>query len=205
MRRDKRPAAIGTWASMVGAMILARVSDKPEFSDEVLRETRAWLAAQDRRTPKPDVRAKRKGARHTGCERRSIGGSLTMNHLAAEGPRDGLRRSGSHEPTDGSFTERLRSSHQLACRRSACQRTWSPMKVDMKSSRVIVAGLHAQGQRHVLGLAGFGEQFRAQLRASGTRRRRPGRSGCRGAQPRLASRRRNHARPTSCGRDPDRR
>src|SRR5688572_6471035 len=30
--------------------------------------------------------------------------------------------------------------------------------------RVVVARLHAQGQRHVLGLAGFGEQLRAQLR-----------------------------------------
>ena len=29
--------------------------------------------------------------------------------------------------------------------------------------RVVVARLHAQGQRHVLGLAGFGEQLRAQL------------------------------------------
>lgn len=55
---DKRRAAIGTWASMVGAMILARVSDESEFSDELLSETRAWLAAQDGRTPKPDVRAK---------------------------------------------------------------------------------------------------------------------------------------------------
>jgi TetR/AcrR family transcriptional repressor of nem operon len=51
----KRRAAIGSWASMVGAMILARVSDESEFSDEVLSGTRAWLAAQDRRTPKPDV------------------------------------------------------------------------------------------------------------------------------------------------------
>jgi len=61
----KRRAAIGTWASMIGAMILARVSDESELSDEVLSETRAWLAAQDRRTPKPDVRGKRMGARHT--------------------------------------------------------------------------------------------------------------------------------------------
>ncbi len=62
---NRRRAAIGTWASMVGAMILARVSDKSEFSDEVLSGTRAWLAAEDGRTLKPD-RAKRKGARHTG-------------------------------------------------------------------------------------------------------------------------------------------
>ena len=62
---DKRRAAIGTWASMVGAMILARVSDESKFSDEILNETRSWLAVQDRRTSKPNVRAKRKGAHGT--------------------------------------------------------------------------------------------------------------------------------------------
>jgi TetR/AcrR family transcriptional regulator, transcriptional repressor for nem operon len=31
---------------MVRAMILARASDDPALSDEVLDETRAWLAAQ---------------------------------------------------------------------------------------------------------------------------------------------------------------
>jgi TetR/AcrR family transcriptional regulator, transcriptional repressor for nem operon len=61
---DKRRAAIGSWASMVGAMILARVSDDSEFSDEVLNETRAWLAAQDGRTPKPNGRGRRKAAPH---------------------------------------------------------------------------------------------------------------------------------------------
>jgi TetR/AcrR family transcriptional repressor of nem operon len=62
---DKRRAAIGTWASMVGAMILARVSDEPEFSDQLLSETRTWLAVQDRRSSKPNLRAKRKGVRRT--------------------------------------------------------------------------------------------------------------------------------------------
>jgi TetR/AcrR family transcriptional regulator, transcriptional repressor for nem operon len=47
----KRRAAIGNWAAMVGALILARMSDDPELSDEVLGETRAWLAAQDKRRP----------------------------------------------------------------------------------------------------------------------------------------------------------
>jgi TetR/AcrR family transcriptional repressor of nem operon len=46
---DKRRAAIGSWAAMVGAMILARASDDPALSDEVLDETRAWLAAQTER------------------------------------------------------------------------------------------------------------------------------------------------------------
>jgi TetR/AcrR family transcriptional repressor of nem operon len=40
----RRLAAIGSWAAMVGAMVLARVSDDPALSDEVLAATRAWLA-----------------------------------------------------------------------------------------------------------------------------------------------------------------
>jgi TetR/AcrR family transcriptional repressor of nem operon len=39
----KRRTAIGTWAAMVGAMILARASDDRALSDEVLDQTRAWL------------------------------------------------------------------------------------------------------------------------------------------------------------------
>ena len=39
----KRQVAIGGWAAMVGAMILARASDDPELSDEILDQTRAWL------------------------------------------------------------------------------------------------------------------------------------------------------------------
>jgi hypothetical protein len=41
----KRRTAIGTWAAMVGAMILARASDDRALSDEVLDQTRAWLEA----------------------------------------------------------------------------------------------------------------------------------------------------------------
>lgn len=40
---DKRRAAIGSWAAMVGAVILARAVDDPELSDEVLEQTRAWI------------------------------------------------------------------------------------------------------------------------------------------------------------------
>lgn len=40
---DTRRAAIGSWAAMVGAVILARAVDDPELSDEVLDETRAWI------------------------------------------------------------------------------------------------------------------------------------------------------------------
>jgi TetR/AcrR family transcriptional repressor of nem operon len=55
--KHKRRAAIGNWAAMVGALILARMSAGSELSDEVLSETRAWLAAQDQREPKPDSEA----------------------------------------------------------------------------------------------------------------------------------------------------
>lgn len=44
--QQQRQAAIGHWATMVGAMILARVSDDPALSGEVLDQTRAWLEAQ---------------------------------------------------------------------------------------------------------------------------------------------------------------
>jgi TetR/AcrR family transcriptional regulator, transcriptional repressor for nem operon len=40
---DKRRAAIGSWAAMVGAVILARAVDDPELSDEVLEQTRTWI------------------------------------------------------------------------------------------------------------------------------------------------------------------
>ncbi|WP_026792320.1 TetR/AcrR family transcriptional regulator [Pleomorphomonas oryzae] len=42
---DKRRKAIGTWAAMVGAVILARAVDDPALSNELLDETRAWLDA----------------------------------------------------------------------------------------------------------------------------------------------------------------
>jgi TetR/AcrR family transcriptional regulator, transcriptional repressor for nem operon len=40
---EKRRVAIGSWAAMVGAVILARLSDDPRLSDEVLEQTRAWI------------------------------------------------------------------------------------------------------------------------------------------------------------------
>ncbi|WP_354032182.1 helix-turn-helix domain-containing protein [Bradyrhizobium sp. S3.2.6] len=42
---DKRRVAIGSWAAMVGAVILARAIDDPALSDEVLEQTRAWVDA----------------------------------------------------------------------------------------------------------------------------------------------------------------
>jgi TetR/AcrR family transcriptional regulator, transcriptional repressor for nem operon len=42
---DKRRAAIGSWAAMVGALILARASDDPKLSAELLGATQHWIAA----------------------------------------------------------------------------------------------------------------------------------------------------------------
>jgi len=44
---EKRQAATGSWAAMVGAMVLARVCDDPQLADQVLGDTREWLLAQD--------------------------------------------------------------------------------------------------------------------------------------------------------------
>ncbi|MDP1617969.1 TetR/AcrR family transcriptional regulator [Phenylobacterium sp.] len=38
-----RQKAIGLWASMVGAVILARTADDEALSDEILSATRAWI------------------------------------------------------------------------------------------------------------------------------------------------------------------
>lgn len=40
---EKRQAAIGSWAAMVGALILARLSDDPKLSDEILKQTKTWI------------------------------------------------------------------------------------------------------------------------------------------------------------------
>ncbi|MDP9423646.1 MAG: TetR/AcrR family transcriptional regulator [Pseudomonadota bacterium] len=40
---ERRRAAIGSWAAMVGAVILARAIDDRTLSDEVLEQTRAWI------------------------------------------------------------------------------------------------------------------------------------------------------------------
>lgn len=41
----RRQAAIGSWSAMIGALVLARITDDPALSDEVMDATRAWLAA----------------------------------------------------------------------------------------------------------------------------------------------------------------
>jgi TetR/AcrR family transcriptional regulator, transcriptional repressor for nem operon len=40
---EARQAAIGGWAAMVGAVILARLADDPKLSEEVLEQTRTWI------------------------------------------------------------------------------------------------------------------------------------------------------------------
>src|SRR6266481_5698775 len=40
---EKRRAAIGSYAAMVGAVIMARFSDDPRLSDELLTQTRQWI------------------------------------------------------------------------------------------------------------------------------------------------------------------
>lgn len=42
---DRRRSAIGIWAAMVGAMILARASEDEALSDEILTQVRAWIDA----------------------------------------------------------------------------------------------------------------------------------------------------------------
>ena len=48
---ERRRAAIGSWAAMVGAMILARAVDDPGFSNELLAQTRAWIDARTAQGP----------------------------------------------------------------------------------------------------------------------------------------------------------
>ncbi|MDT2022282.1 helix-turn-helix domain-containing protein [Methylocella sp. CPCC 101449] len=60
---QKRNAAVVNWSTMVGALILARASDDPVLSDEILADTRAWLAAQSGKQDKAP--APRKGRKKT--------------------------------------------------------------------------------------------------------------------------------------------
>lgn len=48
-RGEARREAVGTWAAMVGAVVLARAIDDPVLSKEVLDETRAWIKDRARR------------------------------------------------------------------------------------------------------------------------------------------------------------
>jgi TetR/AcrR family transcriptional repressor of nem operon len=41
--KDRRQAAVGSWAAMIGTVMLARIVDDPELSDQLMADTRAWL------------------------------------------------------------------------------------------------------------------------------------------------------------------
>jgi TetR/AcrR family transcriptional repressor of nem operon len=43
---ERRRVAIGTSAAMLGAVVLARLSDDPRLADEILSQTRKWLVAK---------------------------------------------------------------------------------------------------------------------------------------------------------------
>jgi TetR/AcrR family transcriptional repressor of nem operon len=43
---ERRRSATGSWAAMIGAMLLARISDDLALSEQILDDTRAWMTAQ---------------------------------------------------------------------------------------------------------------------------------------------------------------
>jgi hypothetical protein len=49
--RARRKRALATYASMIGALVLARAVDDPELSEEVLRSVRASIADADHDNP----------------------------------------------------------------------------------------------------------------------------------------------------------
>jgi TetR/AcrR family transcriptional repressor of nem operon len=65
---QRRQAAIGSWAAMVGAMILARVSDDRTLSGEVLEQTQAWLAGREEGSGRGEARTGSRKARVAGAK-----------------------------------------------------------------------------------------------------------------------------------------
>jgi TetR/AcrR family transcriptional regulator, transcriptional repressor for nem operon len=45
---EQRRNAIASWSAMVGALVLARASDDAKLSDEILEQTRRWIAERAR-------------------------------------------------------------------------------------------------------------------------------------------------------------
>lgn len=43
-KRTQQRAAVGVWATMVGALVLARTTDDSALSDQILRDAKAWLS-----------------------------------------------------------------------------------------------------------------------------------------------------------------
>lgn len=50
---EARQTAIGSFAAMVGGMILARLVDDPKLSDEILEQTRDWIKLPRASEPSP--------------------------------------------------------------------------------------------------------------------------------------------------------
>jgi TetR/AcrR family transcriptional repressor of nem operon len=42
---ERRQAAVGSWAAMIGTVLLARIVDDPALSDQLMADTLAWLGA----------------------------------------------------------------------------------------------------------------------------------------------------------------
>ena len=64
---ERRRAAIGHWSAMVGALVLARLSDDLKLSDEILSEARDWLEQKE----KPAGRARPRIAGERSAEKDS--------------------------------------------------------------------------------------------------------------------------------------
>lgn len=45
-KRTQQRTAIGVWATMVGALVLARTTDDEALSDQILRDAKSWLSGR---------------------------------------------------------------------------------------------------------------------------------------------------------------
>lgn len=66
---ERRRVAIGSWAAMVGAMVLARVSDDPALSGEILDQTKIWLASLSEASVTAPAQTPGDGAASSGVQR----------------------------------------------------------------------------------------------------------------------------------------
>ena len=56
---EARQTAIGSWAAMLGALILSRLVIDPKLSDELLEQTHSWIRKNDTKGPRsPNARGK---------------------------------------------------------------------------------------------------------------------------------------------------
>lgn len=49
---SRRIEAIGTWATMIGAMVLSRIVDRPELAEDILGSTRVFIGDRGSESPK---------------------------------------------------------------------------------------------------------------------------------------------------------